>query len=171
MLLTVLFMALLITAYFLTHCGKQPTTSSKSADSQVAASVPPAVAPPSSAAIPDLPPPTATKESASAAPHPGQVRLSAGKPLPEIFPYQTERDTIQTLATTYDPKVIPKIAAYLTHADETVRAASLNALIQIGHSDAVPYLKDALAKAQGDEADRLRETIEFLSLPEAKIGK
>jgi len=171
MLLTILFMALLITAYFLARGGKQPTASSKSAASQVVASAPPTVTPPSSADTSDLPPPTTTKKTTSGAPHPGQVRLSAGKSLPEIFPYQAERETIQTLATTYDPKVISKIAAYLTHADETVRAAALNALIQIGHADAVPYLKEALTKTQGDEADRLREAIEFLSLPEAKIGK
>jgi len=97
--------------------------------------------------------------------------MPAGKPLPEIFPHQAQRDAIQTLASTYDPKVIPKIAAYLSDSDETVRAAAVNALIQIGSSEAIPYLKAAQSSAETDEADRLRETIEFLSLPAAKIGK
>ncbi|HTJ77989.1 MAG TPA: HEAT repeat domain-containing protein [Rariglobus sp.] len=102
---------------------------------------------------------------------PAQVRIPAGKPLPEIFPHQAERDAIQTLAITYDPKYIPKIATYLNHSDETVRAAAINALVQIGNSDAIPYLKAAELNAEGDEADRLHQVIEFLSIPVAKTGK
>lgn len=148
---------------------KAPSITRPSPGSTDTLQVPPSTAPApvqTAAAAPDVTPETTPRPLKR-----GQLNMSKGQQIPEIFPHQAERDAIQTLASTYDPKVIPEIAAYLKHSDETVRAAALNALIQIGHADAVPYLKSAVAKAQGDEADRLRETIEFLSLPAAKIGQ
>lgn len=103
---------------------------------------------------------------------PSKVRLPASKPLPEIFPHQAEREAIQQLATTYDPKVLPQIAPYLTHADATVRFAAVNAMIQIGHADAIPLLKAALPKiASDEEAENIREAIEFLQIPPANSAR
>jgi hypothetical protein len=100
---------------------------------------------------------------------PGPVRIRAGQAIPEIFPYQAERDDVQALVTTYDPSRIPEIARYLGHQDPTVREAARQGLLQLGHSDAIPYLKAALKHASSEESEKLRADIEFLSLPAASI--
>lgn len=70
------------------------------------------------------------------------------------------------LATTYDPANIPAIAKSLSHSDATVREAARQALIQIGDRSAIPHLKAAKTAARDpEEAESLRETIEFLELP------
>jgi len=42
-------------------------------------------------------------------------------------------------------------------------------LVQLGHRDAIPFLKAALKRATLDESEKLRNDIEFLSLPAATI--
>lgn len=96
----------------------------------------------------------------------GRLRILKGQPIPEVFPHQAERQAIQQLADTYDAKNIPAIAVYLSHADDTVRAAARSALIQLGDAAAIPYLETAAKQAaSADEAEALREAVSFLKLP------
>lgn len=96
---------------------------------------------------------------------PGEpLRIPAGQPIPEVFPYQKERDTIQSLASTYDARRIPEIAAFLDHADPLVREAALQGLLQLSSPEAAPVLRAAAAKAKNpEEATALREAADFLS--------
>ena len=96
---------------------------------------------------------------------PGEpLRIPAGRPIPEIFPYEKERGLIQSLASTYDAKRIPEIAAFLDHADPLVREAALQGLIQLSSPEAAPVLRAAAAKAKSaEEAAALREAADFLS--------
>jgi HEAT repeat protein len=99
----------------------------------------------------------------------GPVRIRVGQAIPEIIPHQSERDAVQALVTTYDPAHIPEIARYLGDPDPSVREAARLGLLQMGHGDAIPFLKDALKNATAEEAEQLRADIEFLSLPSATI--
>lgn len=101
----------------------------------------------------------------SASPY-AKIVIPAGQPVPELFPYQSERDEISRLASTYDAKQIPAIAAYLGHKDATVRDAARLGLVQLGEEKAVPILKEAAKKAATpEEATLLNESAEFLALP------
>ena len=100
---------------------------------------------------------------------PGPVQVRADQPIPEIFPHQAERDAVQALVTTYDAARIPEIARYLSHEDATVRDAARLGLVQLGHRDAIPFLKVALKRATVEESEQLRNDIDFLSLPAATI--
>ncbi len=100
---------------------------------------------------------------------PTSVRIRAGQAIPEIFPHQAERDIIQALVSKYEVRQVPEIASYLSHKDATVREAARLGLMQLGYSEAVPYLKAALIKASDEEAEQLQADIEFLSLPTAEI--
>lgn len=124
---------------------------------------PPAGHPDPPVAAADLPPPR------QRAGPPGPVRVRADQPLPEIFAHQAERDAIQALVTTYDAARIPEIARYLSHEDATVRDAARLGLVQLGHRDAIPFLQAALKRATPEESEKLRNDIEFLSLPAATI--
>jgi HEAT repeat protein len=96
----------------------------------------------------------------------GKLVIKAGQPIPELFPYQAERDELIRLASTYDPKNIATIAESLNHADATVREAARQALIQIGDPAAIPHLRAASKSARvPEEAQSIKEIIEFLSLP------
>jgi hypothetical protein len=107
-------------------------------------------------------------EKAAEKPRSGTVRVAikAGQPIPELFPYQEERDRLLGLASTYDVKNIPLIAPSLKHADSTVRDAARQALIQMGDAAAIPFLENAARSTRdATEAEALRQVIEFLSLP------
>jgi len=121
---------------------------------------------PSAAPAPtDAPPPETAKTDTRPRPA-SRIAIKAGKPIPVIFPNQEERDRLMALAADYDPKQIPVIAPSLKHSDPTVREAARQALVQIADRAAIPFLEEA-AKATRDpeEAQALREIIEFLSLP------
>jgi hypothetical protein len=96
----------------------------------------------------------------------GPLRIRAGEPIPELFPHQAERDAIQRLASTYDPARIPEIAAYLSHADATVREAARNGLIQLGDAAAIPHLRRARAETEAEKS-LIFDAINYLSLPTA----
>lgn len=96
----------------------------------------------------------------------GRLTIKPGEAIPELFPYQAERDRLVNLAASQDAGNIPVIANSLRHADAIVREAARQALIQMGNSAAIPHLQKAEAAAKdATEAELLREAIEFLSLP------
>lgn len=106
------------------------------------------------------------KEAAPAKSRYTRLTIKAGQPIPELFPFQAERDRLTALGSTYDARNIPVIAPSLSHSEATVREAARQALVQIGDPSAVPYLKRAKDAARDPaEAETLQETIDFLSLP------
>lgn len=94
-----------------------------------------------------------------------KLTIPAGTPIPELFPFQAERDTLQQLASTYDTTQIPAIAGYLRHSDRRVRDSAINSLVQLGDASAVPYLESAAQTAEPDEKQRIQEAVTFLKLP------
>jgi HEAT repeat protein len=107
-------------------------------------------------------------DKAANQPRSGTVRIAikAGQNIPELFPYQAERERLLGLASTYDVKNIPLIAPALKHADSTVRDAARQALIQMGDAAAIPFLEEAVRSTRdATEVEALRQIIEFLSLP------
>lgn len=95
-----------------------------------------------------------------------RITIKPGQPIPELFPYQAERDRLLNLAASQDARNIPVIASSLRHSDTTVREAARQALIQMGDPAAIPHLETAAnATKEPTEAELLREAIEFLSLP------
>ncbi len=100
----------------------------------------------------------------------GRLKVPKGQPIPEVFPHQAERQSIQQLADTYDVKNIPAIAVYLNHTDDTVRTAARMALVQIGDASAASYLESALQQNHGEEeTEAIKEAISFLKLPTMPI--
>ena len=92
------------------------------------------------------------------------LRIAEGKPIPELFPHQKERLTIETLASTYDVANLPAIAGYLTHQDPLVRDAARLGLIQLSRPEAAPVLRAAAEKMDDkNEAAALLEAAEFLA--------
>lgn len=98
-------------------------------------------------------------------PEPGPpLRIQEGKPIPELFPHQKERITIETLASTYDVASIPALAGYLDHADPMVRDAARLGLIQLSRPEAAPVLRAAAKRVKdANEAAALIEAAEFLA--------
>lgn len=118
---------------------------------------------PQEADAPSTPEPTSKQPKAKKG---ARLTIKAGQPIPELFPFQAERDRLHGLGSTYDPRNIPTIAPSLKHEDATVRDAARHALVQIGDAAAIPYLKAAAAAAKTpEEAETLNESAEFLSLP------
>ena len=111
------------------------------------------------------PPPKQTASAKPKSPY-ARIVIKQGQPIPELTPFQAERDQVMNLAASQDAKQIPSIAGYLEHSDATVREASRQALIQLGDASAVSYLKAAAESAKDPtEAELLREAAEFLGLP------
>lgn len=130
----------------------------------------PVSAPVTQTTIVQVAPPPAAPASAALAVRDRSTRgakltIPAGAPIPEMFPFQAERDTLQQLASTYDKTQIPAIAAYLRHSDHRVRDSAINSLIQLGDAAAVPYLESAAQTAEPEEKKRLQEAVTFLKLP------
>jgi HEAT repeats len=95
-----------------------------------------------------------------------RLTIRPGQPIPQMFPFETERKQMMTLAASQDPAVIPNIAAWLRHADTNVRETARQALLQMGSAAAVPHLEAAAASSEDQtEKQLLQEAIEFLSLP------
>jgi HEAT repeats len=97
------------------------------------------------------------------------VQVDASQPMPQVFPHEQTRDAIQALVVSYDPAKVPEIAAFLGHADETVRAAARNGLVQLGHPSAVPFLRERLSRAPNAEKAEILEIITFLEMPAQAI--
>jgi hypothetical protein len=95
-----------------------------------------------------------------------RLTIKAGDPIPELFPFQAERQQLYALAASNDPQAIPTIAASLKHPDVNVREAARQALLQTGSTAAIPHLETAASSTSSpEERALLREAIEFLSLP------
>ncbi len=94
-----------------------------------------------------------------------KLTIPVGAPIPELFPFQAERDTLQQLASTYDTTQIPTIAGYLRHSDRRVRDSAINSLVQLGDASAIPYLESAAQTAEPEEKKRIQEAVTFLKLP------
>lgn len=95
-----------------------------------------------------------------------RILIPAGQPVPELFPFQAERDAIFDIVASDTKTKIPAIAAYFSHRDATVREAARQGLVQLGDEKAIPVLKEAAAKAPTEEErNSLLESAEFLSLP------
>lgn len=72
---------------------------------------------------------------------------------------------------TYDPAKLPAIAAYLNHADEDLRQAALDNMIQMGEAAAAPLLRTASEKARSpQEALAMLDAADFLELPPAQLS-
>lgn len=111
------------------------------------------------------PPATASTAAPKSSTRGARLTIPVGAPVPELFPFQAERDTLQQLASTYDPSQIPTIAGYLRHADPRVRDTAINSLVQLGEASAVPYLESAAQTADPETKKRLQEAVTFLKLP------
>lgn len=122
--------------------------------------------PPSDPVAPEPQPAAPGNQEAQPKRSHARLTIKAGQPIPELFPFQAERDRLISLATSYDPQKIPEIAPWLAHTDASVRDAARQALVQIGHASAIPHLEKAKQAAQDPtEAEIIQETIDFLSLP------
>jgi hypothetical protein len=112
-----------------------------------------------SAKAPEPAPRTATRHA--------RLTIKAGEPIPELFPFQAERERLYNLAASFDPANIPVIAEHLAHEDAGVREAARLSLIQTSDRRAVPYLQRAAAKTPDPvERQELVKAAEFLSLPQ-----
>lgn len=138
-----------------------------------------AVAPPPPAPIPTVPaapaidqttksPPTAVTSNDTPTvkiPQKGPLRIRKGDPIPELFPFQTQRDEINRLATLPADQALLPLAEFLKHDDPIVREEARTALIRLSSPAAAPYLRAAATKAKTpEEAADLREAADFLSL-------
>lgn len=110
--------------------------------------------------------------TAATRPKTGPVRIRKGEPIPQLFPYEAQRDEIIRLSTlTPESGVLSAIAAYLKHDDANVREEARTALLRLSSPLAIPYLKEAAASAKStEEADNLREAAEFLTLAQEQAS-
>lgn len=132
----------------------------------------PPASPKSIVAPPSPPEPTPAQPAEKAdANHPRRpiVRIRKGEPIPELFPHQEERERLVKLAAQGDPAALPSITSALKHADPTVRATAVQALIRLGNTQAIPALREAAEHAaDADEAAVMREAADFLALPDVR---
>jgi hypothetical protein len=76
---------------------------------------------------------------------------------------------IHDASVTYDPSQLPKIAAFLHHADEQIRQAAIDGMIVLGDSAAAPILREAAKTAlSAKEAVALEEAAAYMELPSAR---
>jgi hypothetical protein len=110
--------------------------------------------------------------TAATRPKTGPVRIRKGEPIPQLFPYEAQRDEIIRLSTLApESNVLSAIAAYLKHEDANVREEARTALLRLSSPLAVPYLKEAASSAKStEEADNLREAAEFLTLAQEQAS-
>jgi hypothetical protein len=110
--------------------------------------------------------------TAATRPKTGPVRIRKGEPIPQLFPYEAQRDEIIRLSTLApESGVLSSIAAYLKHEDANVREEARTALLRLSSPLAIPYLKEAAASAKSTaEADNLREAAEFLTLAQEQAS-
>lgn len=79
---------------------------------------------------------------------------------------ESARTTIDAAVVTYSPEGVKAIRPYLLDADPEIRAAARDGMVQLGESDAIPYLRDAASKLEdAQEIASLQEAAELLSLP------
>ena len=79
---------------------------------------------------------------------------------------EAARTTIDAAVVTYSPEGVKSIRPYLLDADPEIRAAARDGMVQLGESDAIPYLRDAASKLEdAQEIASLQEAAELLSLP------
>lgn len=161
-----------VSVFFIARRGGAPTDSPQRAPVALAdhGSVP--VQPPletslASPAPSKAPEPAETKLSSDTGrPRHAKIVIKAGEPIPELFPFQAERERLYNLALGDDPARFAAIASHFNHSDARVREAARLALIQTGDRAAVPHLENAIKDAANpDEAKLLLEAVEFLSLP------
>jgi hypothetical protein len=73
---------------------------------------------------------------------------------------------LMDLATTEDPNSLQTIAAELSNPDPDIRKAAVDATVQFGSQDAIPFLETAVLWAQNArEKQEFADAIELLSLP------
>ena len=95
-----------------------------------------------------------------------RIVVKAGQPIPELFPFEAEREKLHNLAAGDDPARFDLIGRHLNHSDARVREAARLAFIQTGDRAAVPYLEKAAKESTiPEETQLLVEAVEFLSLP------
>lgn len=94
----------------------------------------------------------------------GPLRIRKGQPIPELFPYEKEREEISELATKSGEANLNAVAAYLSHSDASVREEARLALVRMSVPEAVPILRKAANSAPvAQEAKELRESADFLA--------
>ncbi len=118
------------------------------------------------------PPPGSTGPTRNPSEAPAEKRryarivIKAGDPIPELFPFEAEREAINNLALGDDPARFAIIASNLNHTDARVRETARLALIRTGDRAAVPHLEQAAKSSPFPEDAKLMvEAAQFLSLP------
>ena len=88
-------------------------------------------------------------------------------PGPDQEAYVTERVVeLQDLGMEDDPASLETILSELNNRDPSIREAAVQAAVQFGSRDAIPWLQEAAAKTEDpEEKCAILEAIEFLKLP------
>jgi len=102
--------------------------------------------------------------STSPTPHPGPDTHSSAEDFEDAVNNRIWE--LSELATQSDPESFQQILRELTNQVPEIRKAALEAVIQAGTADAVPFLKD-VAERSTDPKERaeIAEAIKFISLP------
>lgn len=78
----------------------------------------------------------------------------------------TARDEIEAAVITYQPAAVKVIRTWLLDADPEIRRAARDGLVQLGESDAIPFLRHAASRLEDPaEVASLHEAADLLSLP------
>lgn len=76
---------------------------------------------------------------------------------------------IHEASVTYDPRQLPKIAAFLHHPDAQIRQGAIDGMIVLGDSAAAPLLREAAQSASSpQEAVALENAAAYIELPSAR---
>jgi hypothetical protein len=96
--------------------------------------------------------------------HAPAAPVPATPPAPASMEQSIQR--IETAVVTYEAGSLPVIAPYLTHSDPELRLAAREGMLQMGLSEAVPFLREAAGKMKDPrEAILLLDAADFLELP------
>jgi hypothetical protein len=119
----------------------------------------------------------ATHEPPAAAPHVESAKRQASsakrverrpQAMPAADPARlvAAKETIEAAVVRYEPSAVKDIRPWLLDADPQIRQAARDGLVQLGESDAVPFLRDAASRLQDPaEIASLHEAADLLSLP------
>jgi HEAT repeats len=118
--------------------------------------------------------PSASIAMAGPAPNPPEPQSQPQQSLSHGEKQRTEHESVATartdelmdLAMSDDPAALKSIVAELNNGDPDIRRAAVEATIQYGDSNAIPWLEAAAQWAQTtDEKTEITEAIDFLKLP------
>lgn len=115
------------------------------------------------AAPADAAPPRATKgERRSGIPDARTKRTAS----PDTHRGEEALAAIDAAVVTYSPAGVRVIRPFLTDPDPALRQAARDGLVQLGESDAIPYLREAATKLDDPaEQESLRSAADLLALP------